>query len=188
MEIDFREWLIVGAMIVILLIIIDGWRRMRAQSNSLKIDIDEKLSDLGVDSYNPELPLGTARVFIPKDKAAKSASTQEQGNAAVTTAVKKQQKQRPQAPEKNVSGHVTDQIMAAESVSQAAVKPRALSGEQEATTTVNTAAEQNISTEPAVQSLSTAQVPTVLQSESQSRDSYLTDQPDGLAVVDPATV
>ncbi|MEH6444199.1 MAG: cell division protein ZipA [Oceanospirillaceae bacterium] len=68
MEIGFREWLIVGAIIVILLIIIDGWRRMRAQSNSLKIDIDDKLSDLGEDTYNPELPLGTARVFKPKPK------------------------------------------------------------------------------------------------------------------------
>jgi cell division protein ZipA len=67
MEIGLREWLIVGAIIVILLIVIDGWRRMRAQSNSLKIDIDDKLADLGEDSYNPELPLGTARVFKPQD-------------------------------------------------------------------------------------------------------------------------
>jgi cell division protein ZipA len=67
MEIGLREWLIVGAIIVILLIVIDGWRRMRAQSNSLKIDIDDKLADLGDDCYNPELPLGTARVFKPKD-------------------------------------------------------------------------------------------------------------------------
>ena len=67
MEIGLREWLIVGAIIVILLIVVDGWRRMRAQSNSLKIDIDDKLADLGDDSYNPELPLGTARVFKPQD-------------------------------------------------------------------------------------------------------------------------
>ena len=67
MEIGLREWLIVGAIIVILLIVVDGWRRMRAQSNSLKIDIDDKLADLGDDNYNPELPLGTARVFKPQD-------------------------------------------------------------------------------------------------------------------------
>ncbi len=67
MEIGLREWLIVGAIIVILLIVIDGWRRMRAQSNSLKIDIDDKLADLGDDNYNPELTLGTARVFKPQD-------------------------------------------------------------------------------------------------------------------------
>jgi cell division protein ZipA len=67
MEIGSREWLIVGAVIFILLIVIDGWRRMRAQSNSLKIDIDDKLAELGEDNYNPELPLGTARAYVPKD-------------------------------------------------------------------------------------------------------------------------
>ena len=67
MEIGSREWLIVGAIIFILLIVIDGWRRMRAQSNSLKIDIDDKLAELGEDNYNPELPLGSARAYVPKD-------------------------------------------------------------------------------------------------------------------------
>ena len=67
MEIGLREWMIVGAVIVIVLIVVDGWRRMRAQSNSLKIDIDDKLADLGDESYISELPLGTARVFKPKD-------------------------------------------------------------------------------------------------------------------------
>ncbi|NRA15642.1 MAG: cell division protein ZipA [Oceanospirillaceae bacterium] len=194
MEIDFREWLIVGAMIVILLIIIDGWRRMRAQSNSLKIDIDEKLSDLGVDSYNPELPLGTARVFIPKDKDAKSASTQEQGDAAVTTvgtgsAAKKQQKQHhQQTPEKNISARLTGQTMAAEPVSQPTVKPQPLAAELAATATVITVTEQNIFKGPAVEPLSTTQAPTALQTESPSPDSYVAAQPDVLAVVDPTTV
>jgi len=68
MEVGLREWLIVGAIIVIILIVVDGWRRMRAQSNSLKIDIDDKLSELGNDEYNPELPLGSARVFKAKDE------------------------------------------------------------------------------------------------------------------------
>lgn len=67
MEIGSREWLIVGAVIFILLIVVDGWRRMRAQSNSLKIDIDDKLAELGEDNYNPELPLGAARAYVPKD-------------------------------------------------------------------------------------------------------------------------
>jgi cell division protein ZipA len=67
MEIGSREWLIVGAIIFILLIVVDGWRRMRAQSNSLKIDIDDKLAELGEDNYNPELPLGAARAYVPKD-------------------------------------------------------------------------------------------------------------------------
>ncbi len=70
MEIGLREWLIVGALVVIVLIVVDGWRRMRAQSNSLKIDIDDKLSDLGENNYNPELPLGEARVFVPNENDA----------------------------------------------------------------------------------------------------------------------
>jgi cell division protein ZipA len=81
MEIGLREWLIVGAIIVILLIVIDGWRRMRAQSNSLKIDIDDKLADLGDDCYNPELPLGTARVFKPKDDEVSTSAELTSNNA-----------------------------------------------------------------------------------------------------------
>ncbi|NRA21381.1 MAG: cell division protein ZipA [Oceanospirillaceae bacterium] len=69
MEVGLREWLIVGAIIVIVLIIVDGWRRMRAQSNTLKIDIDEKLSELGAQTFNPELPLGSVRVFKAKETA-----------------------------------------------------------------------------------------------------------------------
>ncbi len=100
MEIGLREWLIVGAIIVILLIIVDGWRRMRAQSNSLKIDIDDKLSDLAEDSYNPELPLGTARVFIPKEKDKKS----EKVNAAAKQKAEFVEVSRKQQPAKsNVS-------------------------------------------------------------------------------------
>ena len=75
MEVGLREWLIVGAIIVIVLIVVDGWRRMRAQSNTLKIDIDDKLSELGNETYNPELPLGSARVFKPKDNKSSPASS-----------------------------------------------------------------------------------------------------------------
>ncbi len=93
MDIGLREWLIVGAIIVIVLIVVDGWRRMRAQSNSLKIDIDEKLSDLGDDCYNPELPIGTARVFVPKDNDKKSANSAQAINKhKQTTAPLKNQK------------------------------------------------------------------------------------------------
>ncbi len=102
MDIGLREWLIVGAIIVIVLIVVDGWRRMRAQSNSLKIDIDEKLSDLGDDCYNPELPIGTARVFVPKDNDKKSANSAQAINKhkQQTTAPLKKQKLASQAQHK----------------------------------------------------------------------------------------
>lgn len=100
MEIGLREWLIVGAIIVIVLIIVDGWRRMRAQSNSLKIDIDDKLADIGDDNYNPELPLGTARVFKPKD-GDKSGESQDHQETADHT----EQNETPADPE----GHLQTQ-------------------------------------------------------------------------------
>ncbi|EPJ46675.1 MAG: hypothetical protein OFPII_17660 [Osedax symbiont Rs1] len=100
MDIGLREWLIVGAIIVIVLIVVDGWRRMRAQSNSLKIDIDEKLSDLGDDCYNPELPIGTARVFVPKDNKKNSANSAQASNKQHTTAPLKSQKTTTQVQSK----------------------------------------------------------------------------------------
>jgi len=81
MEVGLREWLIVGAIIVIVLIVVDGWRRMRAQSNTLKIDIDDKLAELGNGEYNPELPLGSARVFKVKDEATQAVALQESVDA-----------------------------------------------------------------------------------------------------------
>ena len=63
MEISLREWLIIGGILVIALILFDGWRRIRASRNRLKIDIDKSLSELGETSHhNPELPNGGARV------------------------------------------------------------------------------------------------------------------------------
>ncbi|MCD8512694.1 MAG: hypothetical protein LRY63_04305 [Nitrincola sp.] len=63
MEISLREWLIVGGIIVIALILFDGWRRIRANRNRLKIDIDKSLAELGnANHHNPELPNGGARV------------------------------------------------------------------------------------------------------------------------------
>jgi cell division protein ZipA len=80
MEISLREWLVVGGVIVIALIIFDGWRRVRGGRNSLRMDIDRKLRDLPEDSVepssNPELPYGGARPisgevpeFVPKRKS-----------------------------------------------------------------------------------------------------------------------
>ncbi|WP_417584086.1 cell division protein ZipA [Nitrincola sp.] len=63
MEISLREWLIIGAIFVIALILFDGWRRIRANRNRLRIDIDKTLSEIGETSHhNPELPNGGARV------------------------------------------------------------------------------------------------------------------------------
>ncbi len=62
MDIGLREWLIIGGILVIGLIIFDGWRRMKGHRSTLKMDIDQKFSDIGDDDHNPELPNGGARV------------------------------------------------------------------------------------------------------------------------------
>ena len=63
MEISLREWLIIGGIVMIALILFDGWRRVRASRNSLKIDIDKSFSGSEIsDTHNPELPNGGARV------------------------------------------------------------------------------------------------------------------------------
>ncbi len=63
MELGLREWLIIGGAIVVVLIVLDGWRRMRGGSNNLKMKIDQAMVDLPDDDYNPELPGGGARVL-----------------------------------------------------------------------------------------------------------------------------
>ncbi|WP_428035235.1 cell division protein ZipA [Amphritea sp.] len=71
MELGLREWLIIGGAIVVLLIVLDGWRRMRGGGNRLKMKIDKSFSDLPElpeeSSYNPELPGGGARVVSRQD-------------------------------------------------------------------------------------------------------------------------
>lgn len=65
MGISLREWLIIGGVIVIALILFDGWRRVRASRQQLRLDIDRSLSgadDAQGDHPNPELPNGGARV------------------------------------------------------------------------------------------------------------------------------
>ena len=64
MDISLREWLIIGGVLVVVLILIDGWRRVNANRNRLRLEIDSRLSDLsdGDDTHaNPELPNGGAR-------------------------------------------------------------------------------------------------------------------------------
>lgn len=63
MEISLREWLIIGGILVIALILFDGWRRIRANRNRLRLDIDKTLSEISdTEHHNPELPNGGARV------------------------------------------------------------------------------------------------------------------------------
>ncbi len=64
MEIGLREWLIIGGAVVVLLIVIDGWRRMRGTRNQLRMDIQKLPADVAepvVDEINPELPNGGVR-------------------------------------------------------------------------------------------------------------------------------
>jgi len=67
MEIGLREWLVIGGIILIALIVLDGWRRMRSNKAQLRMKIDRQLvaeySDEPDDSFNPELPNGGARVI-----------------------------------------------------------------------------------------------------------------------------
>jgi cell division protein ZipA len=65
MDISLREWLIIGGILIVVLILIDGWRRVSANRNRLRLEIDRTLSELGESdpqsSHNPELPNGGAR-------------------------------------------------------------------------------------------------------------------------------
>lgn len=63
MELSLREWLIIGGVVIIALIIIDGWRRMRSNRNTLRMQIDKSLVDIPEESHNPELPNGGFRVI-----------------------------------------------------------------------------------------------------------------------------
>ena len=67
MEIGLREWLVIGGIILIALIVLDGWRRMRSNRAQLRMKIDRQLvaeySDEPDESFNPELPNGGARVM-----------------------------------------------------------------------------------------------------------------------------
>ncbi|MGB0468463.1 MAG: cell division protein ZipA [Pontibacterium sp.] len=65
MEIGLREWLVIGGVLLIVLIILDGWRRMRGSRQRLRMDIDPAAADLPeepVRTTNPELPNGGSRV------------------------------------------------------------------------------------------------------------------------------
>lgn len=69
MEIGLREWLVIGSILVMALVIFDGWRRMRRLGKGqIRLDIDKTLRDSSDNTeeasshFNPELPNGGARV------------------------------------------------------------------------------------------------------------------------------
>lgn len=64
MDIGLREWLIIGGVLIVILILVDGWRRVSANRTRLRLEIDRTLSELAEEDqpYNPELPNGGARV------------------------------------------------------------------------------------------------------------------------------
>jgi len=67
MEIGLREWLIIVGAAFIVLIVIDGWRRMVGARNQLRMDIEKQPDDVSeevVGEYNPELPNGGARKVV----------------------------------------------------------------------------------------------------------------------------
>ena len=78
MEIGLREWLIIGGAAVVLLIVFDGWRRMRGARSRLRMDIEKPPADIPVNDdeghYNPELPNGGARRVVDGDSTLAVAS------------------------------------------------------------------------------------------------------------------
>lgn len=67
MDIGLREWLIIGGILVIVLILIDGWRRIRSGRTRIRMDIDRRRAaeqaeeTTEVSPLNPELPNGGVR-------------------------------------------------------------------------------------------------------------------------------
>lgn len=59
-----REWLIVGGIVLVGLILFDGWRRMNSRRNRIRMAIDPSIQSTGSEeeeSFNAELPNGGAR-------------------------------------------------------------------------------------------------------------------------------
>jgi len=88
MDISLREWLIIGGVLVVVLILIDGWRRVNANRNRLRLEIDSRLSDLGEGDeshVNPELPNGGARrcaqEMMPGQEQASPTATASKGSS-----------------------------------------------------------------------------------------------------------
>ena len=70
---DLREWLIVAGVVLVVLILVDGWRRVGGRSNRIKMKIDRSFEGSGEveekeDKNNPELPNGGARIKREVDR------------------------------------------------------------------------------------------------------------------------
>ena len=70
---DLREWLIVAGVVLVVLILVDGWRRVGGRSNRIKMKIDRSFEgsaevDEKEDKNNPELPNGGARLKREVDR------------------------------------------------------------------------------------------------------------------------
>lgn len=62
MELNASFWMIIVGVLLIVAVLLDGYRRMRsAQNDNLRIKV-KKESVEGDDDFNPELPIGQARV------------------------------------------------------------------------------------------------------------------------------
>ncbi|GAA0689133.1 hypothetical protein GCM10009104_14360 [Marinobacterium maritimum] len=83
MDISLREWLIIGGVLIVILILVDGWRRVSANRSRLRLEIDRTLSELAEDDapHNPELPNGGARVRDHEGQPQGEASRVEPGFA-----------------------------------------------------------------------------------------------------------
>lgn len=84
MDFSLREWLIILGVLVIVGVLLDGYRRMRSgKRNSIKLSIDKNFSARNgdrVDYFNGELPSGGARVVKRVDQ-----SEQDNESASVDT-------------------------------------------------------------------------------------------------------
>jgi len=56
-----RDWLILVGVIVLIIIVLDGVRRMRKRARLLRLDIDNELTNLPEEDFHGELPNGGAR-------------------------------------------------------------------------------------------------------------------------------
>ncbi|OMH30067.1 cell division protein ZipA [Motiliproteus sp. MSK22-1] len=67
-----RDWLIVAGVVVLILIVLDGVRRMRNR-NKLRLDIDSQFNNLPEEDFHGELPNGGARVAVGEKTDEKTA-------------------------------------------------------------------------------------------------------------------
>ena len=100
MDISLREWLIIGGVLIVILILVDGWRRVSANRSRLRLEIDRTLSELGdADAHNPELPNGGAR----KRGGESSQATAEQSSSDPLSARQEPRMDEPVEPAPQLS-------------------------------------------------------------------------------------